>query len=132
LSNSDQACDCMSTIDRPDDGLRTQTFAYIPYVEELYGKLNWKPLIDILRRSYWDRQWITQELTMNHQDTLFICGNRAFSREDLREILAICRGQSLRIQQWLRTSSEDSMTKEQANLCVRISGMQCKSYCIGS
>lgn len=80
-----------------------------------YGELNWKPLIDLLRRPYWKRLWIIQELAMNHQDTIFICGNRAFFREELREALALCKRESLMIQQWLRTSNY-SITEEQVNL----------------
>ncbi|PMD41744.1 heterokaryon incompatibility, partial [Hyaloscypha variabilis F] len=37
---------------------------YIHYPEEFYREKKWKPLMDILTRSYWTRLWIIQELTM--------------------------------------------------------------------
>jgi hypothetical protein len=47
--------------------------------EEL-SALPWKALLSFFSRSYWLRLWIIQELALNHNMTLFLCGEQQLSR----------------------------------------------------
>jgi hypothetical protein len=42
--------------------------------------VRWGPLMSLFQRPYWQRVWIIQELSMNSNLTIFICGDRAFYR----------------------------------------------------
>jgi hypothetical protein len=48
------------------------------------GDIDWKPLYLFFNRLYWQRVWIIQELAMNHNSTIFLCGPRALSRRQVR------------------------------------------------
>jgi len=110
----DKACDCISGISNPD--LSKYRKYYFSHDEELFGNLKWKPLIDLLRKPYWKRVWIIQELAMNHHHTLFIYGDTAFFRQDLEFTLESCMSDSLFVQKWLDAESDDSTNETQENL----------------
>ncbi|CAO2653350.1 Nn.00g027610.m01.CDS01 [Neocucurbitaria sp. VM-36] len=42
---------------------------------------DWKALCAFMRKPYWGRLWIIQELAANHHSTLFLCGKRTLNRE---------------------------------------------------
>ena len=110
----DKACDCISGIGHLDSCLPAKI--YLSDVGDLYGNLKWKPLMDLLRKPYWKRVWIIQELAMNHHHTLFIYGDTAFFRQELKSTLELCMRESLLIQKWLDAESDDSMNENQENL----------------
>jgi hypothetical protein len=109
--DSNNACDCISNIAHLKNAVRMQN----PWVESIYGELDWKPLMNILSRQYWSRLWIIQELAMNHYNTLFICGSAAFFRQELIETLRFCKRENLMIQRFLNANPEHSGNKKQAN-----------------
>jgi hypothetical protein len=45
--------------------------------------LPWDSLLSFFHRTYWRRLWIVQELALNHNMTLFLCGQRQISRSML-------------------------------------------------
>lgn len=109
----DKACDCISGIGHSHS---IYTSKFIPHRGELLGDLKWKPLIEVLRKPYWKRVWIIQELAMNHQNTLFICGERAFFQKQLQVTLMFCREKNLSIQKWLDAESDGSVNEDRENL----------------
>jgi hypothetical protein len=44
----------------------------------------------LLKRPYWQRVWIIQELALNRHFTIFLCGNRAFFSRELAAAI-ICQ-----------------------------------------
>ncbi|CAN9374413.1 unnamed protein product [Alternaria alternata] len=44
----------------------------------------WHALSAFVQKPYWDRAWIIQELAMNHNSTLFLCGRYKLTRRMLR------------------------------------------------
>ena len=109
-NDSSVACDTISSVAHLDFEL--QGMMFLPHVEFTCGKLDWQPLLKILKRPYWNRLWIIQELAMNHRNTTFVCGNRIFSRNELREVLWFCQRQSMVIQRLLKTTSDKTMSHE--------------------
>jgi hypothetical protein len=59
-----------------------------PTKERYFLDLPWQALHSFLSRSYWRRLWIIQELVLNHNMTLFLCGKSQLSR---RMISGACR-----------------------------------------
>jgi hypothetical protein len=114
--DQDKACDCISAISHLD--LFNYQDSYFSHVEDLFGNLKWKPLMDLLRKPYWKRVWIIQELAMNHHHTLFIYGDTAFFRQDLKFTLEKCMRDSLLVQKWLDAESDDLTNETQENLFV--------------
>lgn len=112
--DGDKACDCISGISQVESLESLKSF--LSYQQELYGNLKWKPLMDLLRKPYWKRVWIIQELAMNHHHTLFICGDTAFFRQELELTLESCMRDSLLLQKWLDAKSDDSANENQENL----------------
>jgi hypothetical protein len=110
----DKACDCISGMGHLHSGVYTQIF--VDEFGDLYGNLKWKPLMDLLGEPYWKRVWIIQELAMNHQNTLFIYGERAVFRKELEITLDYCMNDNLLIQKWLDAESDDSADEDQENL----------------
>jgi hypothetical protein len=47
---------------------------------EINNSLPWRSLLSFFSRNYWRRLWIIQELALNHNMTLFLCGGRQLSR----------------------------------------------------
>lgn len=52
---------------------------------------HWKALCGFLRKPYWSRLWIIQELAANPRSTLFVCGGKELTRHDLRLAARCCR-----------------------------------------
>jgi Heterokaryon incompatibility protein (HET) len=50
------------------------------HLRDLTAALPWKPLLDFFSRGYWRRLWIIQELALNHNMSLFLCGKHQLSR----------------------------------------------------
>lgn len=108
------ACNAVSGIAHLDD--RVRHVRYVPHVELLYGKLDWKPVIELLSRPYWTRLWVIQELAMNHRNTTFICGDRVLFREELRELLLFCKREDVMLQKFLNVNSDKSSKPLRENL----------------
>jgi hypothetical protein len=51
------------------------------FYEELRSHALWEKLNKFLSRNYWTRLWIIQELALNPNMTLFLCGTHALSRK---------------------------------------------------
>ncbi|KAH7351369.1 heterokaryon incompatibility protein-domain-containing protein [Rhexocercosporidium sp. MPI-PUGE-AT-0058] len=100
--DSDQAIDFIA-------GITHHTLNQTPHGEEEYGDrflilgrgqaprsgepaydLPWKSLLSFLSRNYWQRLWIIQELALNHNMTLFLCGKRSLSRSMILRACQFC------------------------------------------
>ncbi|KUJ13791.1 uncharacterized protein LY89DRAFT_147261 [Mollisia scopiformis] len=55
-----------------------------------FSELPWKALMNFLNRAYWRRLWIIQELALNHNMTLFLCGDRQLSRSKISRTCHFC------------------------------------------
>jgi hypothetical protein len=51
----------------------------------------WHALSVFARKPYWNRAWIIQELAMNHNSTLFLCGRYKLTRRMLRLGTTYCQ-----------------------------------------
>ena len=49
-------------------------------LREEFSVLPWAALFSFFSRSYWQRLWIIQELALNHNMSLFLCGEKQLSR----------------------------------------------------
>jgi hypothetical protein len=76
-----------------DDRNAVQTMRHLcrnPYVEntlQLPRDLQldgWPALVAFMQKPYWDRSWIIQELAMNHNSTLILCGRFKLTRRMIR------------------------------------------------
>jgi hypothetical protein len=56
---------------------------------------DWNALCAFLRRPYWNRLWVVQELAVNHNHTLLLCGTRKLTR-DMVKMAALCCQKLLR------------------------------------
>lgn len=52
---------------------------------------DWSALCAFMRKPYWSRLWIIQELATNHHSTLFLCGKQALTREMLKKGADCCQ-----------------------------------------
>ncbi|KAE8442962.1 hypothetical protein EG329_002500 [Mollisiaceae sp. DMI_Dod_QoI] len=59
-----------------------------PNHEGIGSEMPWKALLQLFFRDYWRRLWIIQELALNRNMSLFLCGQRQLSRN---MILRMCR-----------------------------------------
>jgi Heterokaryon incompatibility protein (HET) len=50
------------------------------YLRNHLRTLPWKEILSLFSRNYWRRLWIIQELALNHNMTLFSCGDRLITR----------------------------------------------------
>ena len=57
----------------------------------------WTSLLAFLSRDYWQRLWIIQELALNHNMTLFLCGEHYLSRGMIRRACEFCMRKSASI-----------------------------------
>jgi hypothetical protein len=55
-----------------------------------FSELPWEELLNFLNRSYWRRLWVVQELALNHNMTLFLCGDRQLSRSMISRTCYFC------------------------------------------
>lgn len=51
----------------------------------------WSALFSFTQKPYWNRCWIIQELAMNHNSTLFMCGKYKLTRRMLRLGATYCK-----------------------------------------
>jgi hypothetical protein len=56
-----------------------------------FGAEHWRALCNFMRKPYWNRLWIIQELAANRHSTLFICGEEEITRETLRLAAQCCQ-----------------------------------------
>jgi hypothetical protein len=52
---------------------------------------DWDALCALLKKPYWSRLWIIQELAANHHSTLFLCGKTFLTREMLKKGADCCQ-----------------------------------------
>lgn len=57
--------------------------------ESLPGQ--WNALCKFMAKQYWGRTWIIQELALNHNATLLLCGKRRFTRGMIRKGAHFCQ-----------------------------------------
>jgi len=57
---------------------------------DAFVNMPWKELLSFLSRNYWQRLWIIQELAMNHNMTLFLCGEKSLSRSMILRVCQFC------------------------------------------
>ncbi|PVH69950.1 hypothetical protein DL98DRAFT_149793 [Cadophora sp. DSE1049] len=96
-NDSGKAIDFMASItqftlgEEDDDPLDLWEDAGIgEHRRKAFSELPWKSLIDFFNRTYWRRLWIIQELALNHNMTLFLCGDRQFSRSMIIRTCNFC------------------------------------------
>lgn len=70
---------------------------FVGQLEEQLPEMPWKALLSFLSRTYWQRLWIIQELALNHNMTLFLCGERQLSRDMIRRACEFCMRNSTSI-----------------------------------
>jgi hypothetical protein len=52
---------------------------------------DWNALCAFLRKPYWKRLWIIQELAVNHNHTLLLCGTRKLTRDMVKMAARCCQ-----------------------------------------
>jgi hypothetical protein len=57
----------------------------------------------LLSRNYWKRLWIIQELALNRNMTLFLCGIKSFSRSMIIRICKFCKNRAEEIDSAIRS-----------------------------
>ncbi|KAH7377473.1 heterokaryon incompatibility protein-domain-containing protein [Cadophora sp. MPI-SDFR-AT-0126] len=72
---------------------------------EYLGFGNWSALHDIMRRAYWSRLWIIQELVLGSSSAVLYCGNRSVQWEPF------CQGIGF-LFEYLWTAKDDIMAQE--------------------
>lgn len=96
------------------DRIAVQTMRHLcrnPYVEntlQLPEDLllaGWPALFAFIQKPYWNRSWIIQELAMNHNSTLILCGKFKLTRRMIRLGAVYC-------QELLQTSEDQSYRYE--------------------
>lgn len=61
----------------------------------------WPALVAFMRKPYWNRSWIIQELAVNHNSTLILCGRFKLTRRMIRLGAIYC-------QEWSKASENQS------------------------
>lgn len=80
---------------------------------EWFSAVPWQTICSFLSRPYWTRLWIIQELALNHNATLFLCGNRQLTRQVIAMGTRFCiqRGNSGKIGTILAANSEHNSVR---------------------
>jgi hypothetical protein len=52
---------------------------------------DWDALCAFLRKPYWYRLWVVQELAVNHDHTVFLCGTRTLTRDMVKMAVRCCQ-----------------------------------------
>jgi hypothetical protein len=52
---------------------------------------DWDALCAFLRKPYWYRLWVIQELAVNHDHTVFLCGTRTLTRDMVKMAVRCCQ-----------------------------------------
>lgn len=76
-------------------------------------------LVAFTRKTYWTRSWIIQELAMNHNSTLILCGKFKLTRRMIR-LGALCCRELLEITEILDYLSDDDLWQETQSLANRM------------
>ncbi|KAH6673441.1 heterokaryon incompatibility protein-domain-containing protein [Halenospora varia] len=96
IDDSEQAIDLLALVasyDWDDEKYWKQERTSSSSLFDLWFKeMPWTALYSFLSRNYWQRLWIIQELALNHNMTLFLCGKRQLSRSMLWKACAFCMG----------------------------------------
>jgi len=111
---SDKAIDLMERIDMSTGGSHSVEQAMnVASLQSFYElgscttpPLREAPLISLealLSRDYWKRLWIIQELALNHSMTLFLCGNKSFSRSMIMRMCKFCMNRAEEIDSTIRS-----------------------------
>lgn len=118
--DSGKAIDFMASINQfvtenedEDDQFDFEKWEYSATVElqrKKFSELPWKALLDFLNRTYWRRLWIIQELALNHNMTLFLCGDRQLSRSMISRTCEFCERNIRVIDQLVSPSLEIGTT----------------------
>ncbi|KAF2175585.1 HET-domain-containing protein [Zopfia rhizophila CBS 207.26] len=74
----------------------------------------WAALARFLKRPYWERLWIIQELAVNHHSTLFVIGTMFLSREMVLSAMKYCKMDAETIEQLLRQPCDRPWSHNQA------------------
>lgn len=112
-NESDEACDIIS-------GMANLTEAWIRnWKAENFEVLNWSSIYHLLNRPYWRRVWIIQELAMNRDNTTFLCGNRAFFRQELSEVFDFLESHGHRIRATGRPNPDGTIQESDLELDLR-------------
>ncbi|KAE9378715.1 HET-domain-containing protein [Stipitochalara longipes BDJ] len=80
---SNQAIDCISSLNHfiiSEEGEEGHELKDIQHLLDDIAELPWDALVSFLSRNYWKRLWIIQELALNHNMSLFLCGELQLSR----------------------------------------------------
>jgi hypothetical protein len=75
-------------------------------------KAPWSELLHLLSRNYFRRMWIIQELGMNADMTLFVCGDRQIPREAIEEASSFCMTYAVNILEVLVAGSRESPPRD--------------------
>ncbi|KAF2019158.1 HET-domain-containing protein [Aaosphaeria arxii CBS 175.79] len=67
----------------------------------------WDELYAFMRKTYWSRTWIIQELAMNHNATLFLCGTIKLTRRMVLMAAVYCQQISRRFKDDLPVVADD-------------------------
>ncbi|PQE26581.1 heterokaryon incompatibility -domain-containing protein [Rutstroemia sp. NJR-2017a BBW] len=90
LHESEKAIDFMASVSRSNLDGEDAVIRFGEHWKESHTRrtseflaLPWNSLLSFFDRTYWRRLWIVQELALNHNMTLFLCGKRQISRSML-------------------------------------------------
>ncbi len=70
-----------------------------------FGRDSWRALYHFLKMRYWQRLWIIQELALNHESTLILCGKRKLCRALIQSVVSICNDEIDAISEIIQASS---------------------------
>jgi hypothetical protein len=73
-------------------------------------------MVDILSRNYWRRMWIVQELALNQNMTMFLCGDQQFPRVVIWSAAEFCRNYEGEIRKALTKSPSDTLDAVENNV----------------
>lgn len=76
------------------------------------AKAPWSELLALLSRNYFRRMWIIQELAMNTDMTLFVCGDRQIPREAIENASNLCMTYALDIMEALISSRHSPPSRD--------------------
>lgn len=83
-----------STSDRAMDMLSQSIYKYRP---PDWSGADWQAIVALCGRNYFNRMWIIQELALNSNLSVFICGERVLPRERLEVVCGHMRSQAGKI-----------------------------------
>lgn len=84
MEEDDRAIQAMNTTYR--DASQNNKIITPPFFEER----DWDALYRFMKKPYWTRLWIVQELAANHDNTLFLCGSKRLTRQMIKMAADCC------------------------------------------